>query len=432
MTLSQLTLRFRRSWPGVSMQSVIAGLCLSLVAASALAESEVSERTLSGQRNVIEKARPSAPDIQQFSRFAAPLNRYIITGDAAAVASYRGDVSGYQATSPQGRASLDVQTPEVRAYGQYLESQQDKLLQQISLRLGRSVEVVDQFHLAVNAVVVELTDTEASQLAGLPGIRSIHKDELRQLMRTPSDASGYALPVAGDTDSTAWLWWSLAVALSLALVALVWALATGRLNRRYGLTASLLATLGLAGCLWEGGFAWIGAPEVWRGVAGQAGTRGEGVVVGIIDTGINPVSDSFAAVDDDGYRHHNPKDTYLGVCDAGSDVYDPSFPCNDKLIGAWGHELINEGNPRDGDGHGSHTPGTAAGNLVYNARVTAPTGFTVSKHIAGVAPRANVVAYSVCGEAGCYLSAILFAINQAIADGVDVINYSIGGGASDP
>ncbi|WP_157599986.1 S8 family serine peptidase [Saccharospirillum impatiens] len=436
MTPSQLTVRFRRRWSGASLPSLIAGLCLSLVATTALAESEVSERTLTGERNVLEKARPSeqaaAPGIQPFSRAATPFDRYIITGDAAAVARYRGDIAGYQSTSPEGRASLDVRTPEVRAYGQYLESQQAKLLQQISARLGRSVDVVDQFHLAVNAVVVELTNTEASQLAGLPGIRSIHKDELRQLTRSPSDASGYALPVASDTHSTVWLWWSLAAALSLALVTLVWALATGRLNRRHGLAASVLATLGLAGCLWEGGFAWIGAPEVWRGVAGQAGTRGEGVVVGIIDTGINPVSDSFAAVDSDGYRHRNPHDTYLGVCDAGSDVYDPGFPCNDKLIGAWGHELINEGSPRDTDGHGSHTAGTAAGNLVYNATVTTPAGFKLSKHIAGVAPRANVIAYSVCSEAGCYLSAILFAINQAIADGVDVINYSIGGGASDP
>lgn len=436
MTLSQFTLRHSRRWSGASLYAVLAGLCLSLVAATALAESEISERNLSGQRNVLEKTPPSASDnaagIQPFSRFAAPMNRYIITGDAAAAARYRGEVSGYQATSPEGRASLDVHTPEVRAYGQYLESQQAKLLQQISLRLGRSVEVIDQFHLAVNAVVVELTETEASQLASLPGIRSIHKDELRQLTRTPSDASGYALPNAGDAGSTAWLWWSLVVALSLVLATLVWALATGRLNRRHGLTASLLATLGLAGCLWEGGFAWIGAPEVWRGVAGQAGTRGEGVVVGIIDTGINPVSDSFAEVDGDGYRHRNPKSGYLGVCDPDSGVFDPDFPCNDKLIGAWGYELINEGSPRDTDGHGSHTAGTAAGNLVYNARVTAPTGFSLTKHIAGVAPRANVVAYSVCAEAGCYLSAILFAINQAIADGVDVINYSIGGGASDP
>lgn len=97
-----------------------------------------------------------------------------------------------------------MHTPEVRAYGQYLESQQAKLLQQISLRLGRSVEVIDQFYLPVNTVVVELTETEASQLASLPGIRSIHKDELRQLTRTPSDASGFALPNPGDAGSTAW------------------------------------------------------------------------------------------------------------------------------------------------------------------------------------------------------------------------------------
>lgn len=436
MTLNLITTRLIRRRTVVSLYAIFAGFCLSLFTASALAESEISERNLTGQRNVLEKAPlfapETAPGVQSFGRFAEPMNRYIITGEAAAVARYRGDVAGYQATSPQGRASLDVQAPEVRAYGQYLEMQQTKLLQHIALRLGRSVEVVDQFSLAVNAIVVELTADEASRLTSVPGIRSIHKDELRQLTRSSNDVTGYALPVDGDGESSAWLWWSMAFALSAVLVALGWALVTGRLNRRHGLTASLLVTLGLAGCLWEGGFAWIGAPEVWRGVGGQAGTRGEGVVVGIIDTGINPISDSFSEVDGDGYRHQNPKGGYLGVCDSSSDVYDPDFPCNDKLIGAWGHELINEGSPRDADGHGSHTAGTTAGNLVYNATVTTPAGFTLSKHIAGVAPRANVVAYSVCGEVGCYLSAILFAINQAIADGVDVINYSIGGGAFDP
>lgn len=436
MTLNRITKRLIRRRSAVSLYSVVAGFCLTLFTVSALAESEISERNLAGQRNVLEKARPSAaetePGVQSFGRFAAPMNRYIITGQAAAVARYRGEVSGYQATSPQGRASLDLEAPEVRAYDQYLETQQTKLLQQIALRLGRSVEVVDQFALAANAVVVELTADEASQLTNLPGIRSIHKDELRQLTRSSNEATGYALPTEGDAGSSAWLWWSLFAALSVVLLTLGWALATGRINRRHGLTASLLVTLGLAGCLWEGGFAWIGAPEVWRGVAGQPGTRGEGVIVGIIDTGINPVSDSFAEVDGDGYRHQNPKGSYLGVCDSSSDVYDADFPCNDKLIGAWGHELINEGSPRDADGHGSHTAGTTAGNLVYNATVTTPAGFTLSKHIAGVAPRANVIAYSVCAEVGCYLSAIMFAINQAIADGVDVINYSIGGGAFDP
>ena len=94
--------------------------------------------------------------------------------------------------------------------------------------------------------------------------------------------------------------------------------------------------------------------------------------------------------------------------------------------------LINDGSPRDADGHGSHTAGTSAGNIVHSATVLTPNGKEMTKTIAGVAPHANVIAYTVCAEVGCYLSAIIGAIDQAIIDGVDVINYSIGGGSSDP
>jgi hypothetical protein len=47
--------------------------------------------------------------------------------------------------------------------------------------------------------------------------------------------------------------------------------------------------------------------------------------------------------------------------------------------------------------------------------------------VQGVAPRANLVAYRVCGTTTCATTAILAGINQAIADGVDVLNYSITG-----
>ena len=417
---------------------ITAGLSLSLLTPTAWADAEVTEKNTTTQRNVIEKSlksdRSEASAFRSFSMMAEPRERYIITGQDPSIASYRGGINGYEATSTEGRASLDVRSPAARDYGQYLEVSQTKLLQRMSMVLGRSVEPVEQFHTAVNAIVVELTEAEAQQLASLKGIRSIDKDEIRHLNRAEGETLAYAMPGSesgGDNGTSLWLM-SLAAVLVLTLALVGWALMTGRLNRRNGLMVSLLGTLGLAGCFWEGGFAWIGAPEIWRGVGGMDGTRGEGVIVGVIDTGINPISESFAEVGGDGYKHTNPKDQYLGVCDPANDSYDPEFPCNDKLIGAWGHSLVNDGSPRDMDGHGSHTAGTSAGNIVYGATVTAPTGFSVTKDIAGVAPHANVIAYSVCGEAGCYLSSILFAINQAIEDGVDVINYSIGGGSSDP
>lgn len=176
----------------------------------------------------------------------------------------------------------------------------------------------------------------------------------------------------------------------------------------------------------QGGYAWIGARGVWDGTdvpSDKKGSLGEGVIVGVIDTGIDPYSPSFAAVGGDGYKHINPKGKYFGVCDPEEDSYDPDFPCNDKLIGAWGYE-----DPYDIDGHGSHTAGTAAGNIIYDAAVYAVNGFTVKKDIAGVAPHANIISYNAC----CALSNLLAAMDQIIIDGVDVVNYSIGGGARNP
>ncbi|MCS6828213.1 MAG: trypsin-like serine protease [Caldilinea sp.] len=180
----------------------------------------------------------------------------------------------------------------------------------------------------------------------------------------------------------------------------------------------------------DAGPAWIGAPAIW---SGTPATKGEGIVVGVIDTGIHPYSLSFANVGADGHVHTNPRGKFYGVCDPDNgSIYDPSFPCNNKLIGAWDFADYFEApdGPRDNDGHGSHTASTAAGNVVF-ASVVAPT-YVYTNVISGVAPHANIIAYDACAGSACPGSSLLAAINQAVADGVDVINYSIGGGSRDP
>ena len=49
-----------------------------------------------------------------------------------------------------------------------------------------------------------------------------------------------------------------------------------------------------------------------------------------------------------------------------------------------------------------------------------------------MAPHANIIAYDVCLPSGCPGSSLVAGLNQAVLDGVDVINYSIGGGSRDP
>ena len=174
---------------------------------------------------------------------------------------------------------------------------------------------------------------------------------------------------------------------------------------------------------------WIGAPYIWDGYpANPAGTMGEGVVVGIIDSGINHDHPSFAAVGGDGYAHVNPfgSGNYVGWC-----ATDPTF-CNDKLIGAWNF-VTPPTSPEDRDdespGHGSHTASTVAGNVTNDVVFVAPTETYTITRISGVAPHANIIAYKAC-EPSCPGFATSAAVNQAVIDGVDVLNYSISGGES--
>ncbi len=172
------------------------------------------------------------------------------------------------------------------------------------------------------------------------------------------------------------------------------------------------------------GPAFIGAPSIWNGMtASGIATQGEGVLFGDIDTGINWESPAFAAVGPiDGYVHQNPNGngSFLGQCATGGvDV----GRCNNKLIGIYNFSSAGTSGT-DSDGHGSHTASTAAGNLWNATYSNGP--FLIS----GVAPRANVISYRACETAGCSSSATSQSANQAIVDGVDVINYSISGGTS--
>ena len=175
----------------------------------------------------------------------------------------------------------------------------------------------------------------------------------------------------------------------------------------------------------DAGPAWIGAPGIWGGgdTGGLPATKGEGVVVGVIDTGINHDHPSFADKGGDGYDHTNPRGTFYGLCDP---LLGKPF-CNDKLIGVYDFTGTT---PEDDNQHGSHTASTAAGNAV-SAVLNAPT-LSLTRQISGVAPHANLITYKACIAAGCMGASLTAAIDQATADMVDVINYSIGGGPSDP
>ncbi len=183
---------------------------------------------------------------------------------------------------------------------------------------------------------------------------------------------------------------------------------------------------------------WIGATDVYNGEGpGGHTATGEGMVVGIIDSGLNMLNEthpSFADVDSDGYDHTNPlgEGNYLGWCDSDDENYDANLQCNDKVIGAY--DFLGT-SPDDINGHGSHVASTAAGNHVSGATINAPT-ISVTKDVSGVAPHANLIIYGVEGDDGgcCDGGALVAAIDQITADAyiVDVLNYSIGGGDYSP
>lgn len=172
--------------------------------------------------------------------------------------------------------------------------------------------------------------------------------------------------------------------------------------------------------LTDAGPAFIGAPEIWNGnTPGGVDSAGEGVIVGILDTGINFDHPSFADDADPDYTY--PTTTPKGVCAVSGGPYESA--CNNKLIGAYSFttEAVT---PEDTDGHGSHTASTVAGNELTITAFNGAANVTIS----GVAPRAQIIAYDVCDEDGCATTASVAAVQQAILDGVDVINYSISGG----
>ncbi len=173
----------------------------------------------------------------------------------------------------------------------------------------------------------------------------------------------------------------------------------------------------------DAGPTWIGAGGVWDGSADpeDLGSLGEGMLVGIIDTGINFDHPSFSASPSDGYTYSWTGD-YLGVCATDGDpAYDSA--CNDKLVGAYTYtdETVS---PEDSDGHGSHTASTVAGNYVTFEFMGVETT------ISGVVPHAQIISFDVCDASGCWGDDSAAAVEQAIIDGVDVLNYSISGGQS--
>jgi subtilisin family serine protease len=195
---------------------------------------------------------------------------------------------------------------------------------------------------------------------------------------------------------------------------------------------------------------------------------GENIVVGIVDSGVAPNHPSLLDTVDvvphgcrgdwaknsflglmlcSTYRRHPVQQTaytpplgFSGACQAG-----PGFEakyCNNKVVGAryyvdgflTRHKLDPHEfrSPRDAAGHGTHVATTIAGNSVDAFLF----GTKVAK-VQGLAPRARVAIYKACWvepdqiTPTCATSDLARAVDDAVADGVDIINYSLGSNQND-
>ncbi|KQJ81458.2 hypothetical protein BRADI_5g00840v3, partial [Brachypodium distachyon] len=152
----------------------------------------------------------------------------------------------------------------------------------------------------------------------------------------------------------------------------------------------------------------VSAPST--GAWSVGGSMGEGVIVGVLDNGIDPRHVSFS---DDGMPPPPPA-KWRGKCDFGG------TPCNRKLIG---------GKARAMEHHGTHTSSTAVGAFVGGVKLFRADAGNAS----GMAPRAHLAFYEVCLADTCSATEILTATEKgAFVDGVDVISISAGDDTQKP
>lgn len=301
----------------------------------------------------------------------SPNGIYIVQMKGDPVVAYDGSTKGLKATKPAKGKKIDPNSAEVTSYVKHLNGKHSAAMRKV-----KGSKKVYNYHYSFNGFAAKMTQAQAEKMLSVDGVVNIFADEPRSL----------------DTATT---------------------------PDFLGLTAP--------GGLWD------------------MGVKGEDVIIGIVDGGVWPESLSFS--DRTGSNGNDSKDGKLdyqqipgwhGKCVPG-EAFNASH-CNQKLIGARYYNAGFGGNaaidanypwefnsPRDFGGHGTHTSSTAGGNA--DVPMTGEQAFFGSAN--GIAPRARISTYKTCWQTptggSCYPSDSIAAIDQAVADGVDVINYSISG-----
>ena len=292
---------------------------------------------------------------------------YLVQLAGDPLATYTGGVADIPGTKPPAGQKLDTGTWNYAAYRQYLQKLRAEALDRAGIEENQKVA---DYSVAFNGFAAFLTPADLNRLNNSPGVAQIFANRL----------------VSTQTNNTP----------------------------RF---------LGLSG---EGG--------VWnRFVDGQE-HAGEGQIIGVIDSGFWPESPSFAPLAEPRPDADAIAAKWHGECVAGDTG---QVDCNNKVLGARWYDVTGElrswpgefASPRDRNGHGSHTSSTAAGNPADASVAGSAVG-----QVSGVAPAARLSVYKALwhnqatGGANGTEADIVKAIDDAVADGVDVINYSVGDG----
>ena len=320
-------------------------------------------------------AQPSFKADKGGSLSESPNGVYIVQMVDSPVVTYKGEIKGLKATAPKNGQKIDPNSSDVINYVSYLTGKHNGALNKVG---GQKLY---DYTYSFNGFSAKLSLDQANKLVGVDGVLAVSSDELHTM----------------DTSST-----------------------------------PTFLGLDAPGGLWD--------------QLGGVGAAGDGVIIGIIDTGIWPESLSFS--DRTGLNGNGSQDGKLayqqipgwhGKCTPGEE-FNASM-CNQKLIGAqWfnaafgGDAGIDANYPwefnsaRDFGGHGTHTASTAGGNN----GVPTTGAAAVFGSISGIAPHARIAMYKALwevapGQGSGYTADLVAAIDQAVADGVDVINYSISG-----
>ncbi len=311
-------------------------------------------------------AAPAAARDFPDARQPAPVaDQWLVELSSPPAAQYRGGAGGLAATAPQGAGKLAPKGAAVRDYARYLDGRADAVLAAAAPGVKPDV----RYRYAFAGFAAKLSDAEAAALRNQPGVRAVTRETFLETLAQPGGGVG-----GSEADA-----------------------------------------LGLPGGLWKR--------------LGGAADAGRGTIVGVVDTGITPESDAFK---DKGMA---PPAVWNGACEAGEQF--PASTCNNKLIGArWFLDGLISGSggdvpegailsPRDDDGHGTHVAASAVGDKGVDP-VIGGNGLGVDR-LTGIAPAAYLAVYKACSEGVCSNVDIVSAIDAAVADGVDVLNLSLGG-----